>query len=227
MNNNSGIIRSFINLRALKAAAIACEKDKSRPYLNGVFVKTIGDTVRYVATDGHRMIILRQQKVFHPYTNEFVPEDIDGIIIPLGDIKNIKLEKNNDYAEISINGDLYSIRQNLKTIDGLLIKSTFPDYERLIPRGNLSPKSKNDIPQFNARYLADFQKAGEILCEGNEKIFARITHGRAAQPALIDFVGRLGIVEGFGVIMPVRCSIELTSAPKWLDDDHPKPKRGK
>lgn len=226
MNNNSGIIRSFINLRALKAAAVACAKDKSRPYLNGVYVKTIGDTVRYVATDGHRMIILRQCKIHEPETNKFVPEDIDGIIIPLNDIKNIKLEKNNDYAEISINGDLYSIRQNLKTIDGLLIKSTFPDYERLIPRGKLSPKSKNNIPQFNARYLADFQKAGEILCERNEKIFVKITHGRSAQPSLIDFVGKLGDVEGFGVIMPFRFSIELKSAPKWLDDDHPKPNEG-
>jgi DNA polymerase-3 subunit beta len=226
MNNNSGIIRSLINLRALKAAAIACAKDKSRPYLNGVYVKTIGDTVRYVATDGHRMIILRQCKIHEPETNKFVPEDIDGIIIPLDDIKNIRLKKNNNYAEILINGELYSIKQGLKTIDGLLIKSTFPDYERLIPRGRLSPKSKNDIPQFNARYLADFQKAGEILCKGNENILVKITHGRAEQPTLIDFVSKLGNVDGFGVIMPFRCSIELTSAPKWLDDDHPKPKEG-
>ena len=223
------LIKANINIRALKAAAIAAAKDNSRPYLNGVYVKTIGKTIRYVATDGHRIIILREI-VGEEIVKE--PDDIPGIIIPLRHIKQLKIDKDTDHAEIKIYKWSYSIKQSSSQhIDGLLINTSYPDYERLIPRKkNLSPKNKNDIAQFNAKYLADFQRAGDLFRRskyyrkiGGAKI-AQITHGRdKSSPALVDFMP-LCYVDGFGVIMPVALFEDLmTEPPAWIDEDHPKP----
>lgn len=209
-------IKANINIRALKAAAIACSNEETRFYLKGVFVKTVGPAVRYVATDGHRLIVLRELTAHKPLET---PDDIPGVIIPAHVIKALKIEKHTDYAEIVVSGLDFTIRQIHSGTVGKLVDGTFPDYERVFGRG---PYKLNSPAQFNADYLADFQKAGNIIEKSTSRI-AAVSHNGPENPAFVDFMPTAGPIKGFGIIMPVRVADLAKDVPAWLDGDYPKP----
>jgi len=208
-------IKANINICALKAAAIACSTEETRYYLQGVYVKTVGPAVRYVATDGHRLIVLREETQTVPLET---PDAITGFIIPLYVIKQLKIDKHTDYAVLEVDGLDFGIRQTNTNTGGKLIDGTFPDYERVVPRG---PYKVKQPAQFNANYLADFQKAGNIIEKSAHRI-ARISHNGPNNPAFVDFVPP-GKIKGFGIIMPVREDPAVTQLPDWFDGDHPTP----
>lgn len=215
-------IKANINIKLLKAAAIACSNEQTRFYLQGVYVQTLGASTRYVATGGHRMIVLRDICNDNPIIS---PDPIKGVIIPASTIAALKISKATDYAEIHIDGIRFTIHYQQTSTGGLLIEGSFPDYERVIPRG---PYAYKQASQFNAEYLASFQKAGNIIEKSDARI-PLVSHTGTDNPTYIDFLPP-GRIQGFGVLMPVRVPDGrrlATSAPEWLDGDHKPEKKAK
>jgi hypothetical protein len=99
------------------------------------------------------------------------------------------------------------------TTTARFIDGSFPDYERVIPRG---PFKLKEPAQFNAEYLASFQKAGNIIEKSDTRV-PMISHNGAENPAFVNFLPT-GLIQGFGVIMPVRVQKSLaTDLPEWID----------
>ena len=197
-------MKTILNLRTLKAVAIAASTEQTRYYLNGVFVQARADHAIYVATDGHRMLVCREELV--------LPADFDGKplegdwIIPT-DICNAH--------KVSTRGgdDLYT----LELLEGgklsllaagrvfLPIAGTFPDWRRVLPS-----LSETGTAQFNLLLLASFAKAAAI---GGWGVMPAITHAGAGNTALVRFSED----KAFGAIMPIRNPGHGDTLPAWVN----------
>lgn len=194
----------LLNLRYLKAAATMVAKDETRYYLNGVAVQGVMNKgVFMVATDGHRLIALRQ-------TAE-LPFDVDPfeIIIPASIIDAIKLHKVNDFGELEhVEGRKWSLSYyNSPTITFEAIDGTFPDWRRVVPK-----ETNGEVAQYNPVLLASFSKAKKTLGL-NSPDMVTVTHNGPG-PALVTFGGESD--NYFGVIMPFRAQFEaIKQSPAW------------
>lgn len=114
----------------LETVQFAISTEETRYYLNGVFLHIVGDELRMVATDGHRLA-----KITRPFSGH---GGDNGIIVPrlciaelvkmIGRAKGeLSVSLNAKYIEFGLGGSTLTS----KTIDG-----TFPDYQRIIPSGN-------------------------------------------------------------------------------------------
>ena len=115
----------------LDRTKFAISTEETRYYLNGIFMHTKGDTLCAVATDGHRLAKIEIQS---PKGAKFE----DGIIIPrkaVGEINKL-LEENDDSIGISLSDNKVKFTIGNIVLISKLIDGKFPDYERVIPKGN-------------------------------------------------------------------------------------------
>ncbi|MCB4820915.1 DNA polymerase III subunit beta [Roseicella aerolata] len=113
----------------------AISTEETRYYLNGIFLHaTESDgtrVLRAVATDGHRLA-----RVEEP-----LPEgagNMPGVIIPRKTVNELRKLAEETQEEIAIRLSDTKIRFDIGTVQltSKLIDGTFPEYERVIPRGN-------------------------------------------------------------------------------------------
>ncbi|MGX9694566.1 DNA polymerase III subunit beta family protein [Achromobacter anxifer] len=204
-----------IDHTALKAACRIMAKNDIRYYLNGVYVEATKDQTLVVATDGHRLILIRTQT-----DNEV--EDAESLIIA------------GDVAKRIVDGSMRSIRQismtrteagkwqiplfkwgvelSFGTVEGL-----FPDWRKVVPK-----RTTGEPANFNPQYLADFQAAaldyfggsrgrlGLIEVSQNGRGGALVTSSRADD----DFIG---------VVMPFEAGAsQQAEPPAWTLTPAPK-----
>jgi DNA polymerase-3 subunit beta len=115
-----------IDLAALFApVAFAISNEETRYYLNGIFVHVAGDTIRAVATDGHRMARHDGPAVDAGCitTGCIIPKKTVALV-PKG---VVKVELSDTKLRITA-GDTVLVSK--------LIEGTFPDYERVTPKNN-------------------------------------------------------------------------------------------
>lgn len=115
--------------------AYCVSNDETRYNINGVFVEALsagaskGDkqTIRFVATDGHRLAMIDR-----PAEGLNITEHV---IIPKKGIQEIKkvLENNDGVAYVDIQDGFFSIESGLVTIGVRLVDGQFPDYRQVIP----------------------------------------------------------------------------------------------
>jgi DNA polymerase-3 subunit beta len=188
----------------LKAAACCASSDDTRYYLNGVHVEPRAGEVRFCATDGHKLIVLRQLGEF---------EAGEAFIVPLELIAQLKVNKRLPDCKLELaTGNDDGIKRVTVTVLGgtqftaPAVDGTFPDYDRVIP-STVSGK----VAQFNAlENVAPFQKAAKLL--GGIGACAAISHNGGG-PALVRFGD---LEQGFGVIMPLRTDDVLEAPPTWF-----------
>lgn len=185
-----------INIRLLKAAAIASSKESTRYYLNGVAVQSSDDGSFLIATDGHRLIAFRQSQ-------ESSGESVN-IIIPNDIVAGIKLNKHVETAELTRESathwrlDYTGTSIIFAPIDGI-----FPDWKRIVPK-----EATGETAQYNPAYIGDFAKVSKIL-SNRATAFAYNGNG----PALVTFGED---IDGFGLLMPMRSRCDMqTAAPSW------------
>jgi DNA polymerase-3 subunit beta len=113
----------------------AISTEETRYYLNGIFLHAAegdgGPVLRAVATDGHRLA-----RVEEP-----LPEGaagMPGIIIPRKTVNELRklLDEISGEVEISLSETRIKFVVGQTTLTSKLIDGTFPDYDRVIPRGN-------------------------------------------------------------------------------------------
>lgn len=121
--------------RLIDRTQFAISNEETRYYLNGIYVHTIEEgsdiNLRAVATDGHR---LAQAEMKAPHGSETIP----GVIVPRKAVGEIQRLLEDPEKEISVELSDSKIRLTVGPVilTSKLIDGTFPDYERVIPRGN-------------------------------------------------------------------------------------------
>jgi DNA polymerase III sliding clamp (beta) subunit (PCNA family) len=166
-----------LNLRILAAVAAIASKEETHFYLQGVLVECRPDHVMYVATDGHRLIAVRDNVAEEGQE----PNQLVGDwIIPAEICRAFKVSKSRytsfELGLLSKDGEGLRLQQAagicqvFKPIDG-----TFPDWRRIVP-AELSGKiefierDKAAAVTFNPTYLADFAKFGDMMATGKHNV---------------------------------------------------------
>lgn len=121
--------------RLISRTGFAVSTEETRYYLNGIFFHTKEEdsgrqVLRAVATDGHRLAMCQMD----------APEDSGGmpaVIIPRKAVGEFdKLLDLGKEAQISVSSQKLRLEVGGCVMTTKLIDGTFPDYERVIPRGN-------------------------------------------------------------------------------------------
>lgn len=119
--------------RLIEKSRFAISTEETRYYLNGIYLHAPdgADTLRAVATDGHR---LAQIEVPLPKGAEGMP----GVIVPRKTVNEVARMIEDSETEIGVELSSAKIRFNVGDIvlTSKLIDGTFPDYGRVIPEGN-------------------------------------------------------------------------------------------
>lgn len=121
--------------RLFDKSRFAISTEETRYYLNGVYMHVAdgegGRTLRCVATDGHRLARIDAPL---PEGAEAMP----GVIVPRKTVAELKKLLDDDEAEIAVSISETKVRfaNPTITLTSKVIDGTFPDYTRVIPRGN-------------------------------------------------------------------------------------------
>jgi hypothetical protein len=196
-------MKTSINVAALKAVNLFASTEETRYYLNGVLLTTYPRHSMFVATNGHVMLVHRQDVAEKKPDNEL----LGSWIVPSAAIKAIK----GDTATMSdvAGGKLLFTTSKNETI-ATPIDGTFPDWRRVCP-GALGDGETGVVQQCNGNYIQLFTKAAELLGHG---VTAPHFHGiTAGSPIPVTFgVG----ATTFGVIMPLRSEAQAWAGiPAW------------
>ena len=209
-------MKTQINLRTLKAVALAASTEVVRFYLNGVFLDITPQRIIYVATNGHIMLVAHESL---DVESEDGPFDLTGqFIVPNDVIKDIKITGRNAITRDILEAEsATATKLTLQHLGNIFtpIDGTFPDYRHVIPapyKG--APK---DWPHYNADHLATFAKFHQIMTDGRPGQSGcryRLCAENGSSPAAVLFDD----LEAFGVIMPVRSYDPEWKHPAWLSD---------
>ena len=210
-----------LNIRLLKAVALAASTEQTRYYLNGVNLEFFGDSVIMCATDGKKLIVGKQKRI---YTEQTQAGDSDGaagessLILPLHMIAQIKVGKRSpDHATLSFEGKADNLANRalaLKydgiTVSGAEVDGTFPHARAVIPR-----EIDGVAAQFQPEFLLTFVKAAAVC----GSISTPVVHHNGLSPALVSWLpdDSLAGCQAFGVVMPLRASDALPAAAWFID----------
>ena len=121
--------------RLIDKTKFAISTEEARYYLNGLYMHVAagesGQVLRCVATDGHRLA----------QADAPLPEGADGmvgVIIPRKTVLELRKLLEDDDAQIAVSVSETKLRFATPdvTLTSKVIDGTFPDTERVIPRGN-------------------------------------------------------------------------------------------
>lgn len=201
----------LINIRLLKAVALAASTEQTQYYLNGVHVQLVDEkTVHFAGTDGKGAIMARQH-----LGDAITPRDSEalraGVIVPLTLINSIKVNRHVDYAELTIAGGTASIHYNASTTTAPLIDATYPNYRGIVP------KAFDGTPaQYDPDLLAVFKKARKML--GGEGVPVVTYNGQSPAHVAVVPPYYSKEFEIFGVIMPMANKSSPMPAFEWVYD---------
>jgi DNA polymerase-3 subunit beta len=194
------MLKVTLSIRALRAVLVAVSTEETRYYLNGINLEFTPDGVVMAATDGHRMIVLRQ-----PYGEHAATGAHASVIVPRDLVAKLKINprmKTLDTTDLTIGDDgKLTFEHAGESYGGSRVDGAFPDYRRVVPQ-ELDGKPA----QYNPAYLADFAKARQELT-GNkldkDGKGSPLVRYNGENPAVVDFAWGTDF-QAFGVIMPLR-----------------------
>lgn len=207
-----------INRQHLKAASRIMAKQDIRYYLNGVHVEATKNETVLVATDGHRLIVLRDThdkdtpNIVDKHVNFIIPDYIVKMLTTgrasnkLMTHINIEKEADNKYSAPMLN---YPAHTNIefKGVEG-----TFPDYHRIIPK-----KVSGEAGSFNPKYIMDFERAAIDIRGSMRNSVWTVIHQNGPDNAAIILTP--GDDSFLGIVMPFRADLTLGAPiPDWVND---------
>jgi DNA polymerase-3 subunit beta len=113
----------------------AISTEETRYYLNGIYLHLAetadGPKLRAVATDGHRLALYEEEP----------PEGLKGmagVIVPRKTIAELRklADETQDEIEVAVSDTKIRFQVGAVSLTSKLIDGTFPEYERVIPKGN-------------------------------------------------------------------------------------------
>ncbi|KNG93719.1 DNA polymerase III subunit beta [Pseudaestuariivita atlantica] len=138
--------KSDVLRRLFDKSKFAISTEETRYYLNGVYMHVAegegGQTLRCVATDGHRLARIDADL---PQGAETMP----GVIVPRKTVGELRKLLDDDDTPIAVSVSETKVRFATEdiTLTSKVIDGTFPDYSRVIPSGN-TRKMEVDAKEF-------------------------------------------------------------------------------
>lgn len=117
--------------RLIDKTRFAISTEETRYYLNGIYLHAKDGQLRAVATDGHRLALAEQ---ILPNGADAMP----GVIIPRKTVAEIRklIDGTDADVQVAVSESKIRFATGSVVLTSKLIDGTFPDYERVIPRGN-------------------------------------------------------------------------------------------
>jgi DNA polymerase III subunit beta len=113
---------------AFEKSAFAMSKEEMRPAMMGTLFEFTDDGLRFVATDGHRLVNLLNKNVKAAFNQQYViPERAVSVLAKVLDEKDVKVSLTKSYVSFKLN-DMELITR--------LIAQKYPDYASVIPLEN-------------------------------------------------------------------------------------------
>ncbi|RMD50683.1 MAG: DNA polymerase III subunit beta [Ignavibacteria bacterium] len=113
---------------SLDKTSFAMSKEEIRPAMMGTLFDFADDGVRFVATDGHKLVNLLNKNISHSIENQYiVPERAISVLQKILDEKDVKVYVNNSHISFKLS-DIELISR--------LISQKYPDYKSVIPLEN-------------------------------------------------------------------------------------------
>lgn len=160
----------------------AISTEETRYYLNGVYLHAMGDELRVVATDGHRLAKVTRAL---PAGAAGMP----GVIVPRKTVADVLAligkRKPPVPVHVSITPQRIEFRAGMVTIRSKTVDGTFPDYQRVIPSGN------DRIAGFNRAELSAAVKTVSTVSSERGKAFklAIAQHAKMADLSVTNAEG--------------------------------------
>lgn len=113
---------------AFERGSFAMSKEEMRPAMMGTLFEFTNDGLRFVTTDGHRLVNLLNKNVKSLTNNQYVvPERAVSVLTKILDEKDVKIYMTKSYMSFKLN-DIELITR--------LIAQKYPDYASVIPLEN-------------------------------------------------------------------------------------------
>ena len=186
--------------RLLGFVQYAMAQQDIRYYLNGLLLVVVGNELRLIATDGHRLA----------YASETLPDHFERleVILPRKTVLELsrQLADSDDLLEISLSPTQVQFRFGDIEFVSKLIDGKFPDYERVIPQSHTkSILLDRNVLLHSLQRVAiltneKFRGVRLVLSSGSLKILSTNAEQEEAQEEIeIDYQGD-GLDIGFNVI---------------------------
>ena len=125
---NEVLINGLELRQAFEKSSFAMSKEEMRPAMMGTLFEFTDDGLRFVATDGHRLVNLLKKNIKANFNQQYViPERAVSVLLKILDEKDVKIYLTKTYVSFKLN-DLELITR--------LIAQKYPDYSSVIPLEN-------------------------------------------------------------------------------------------
>lgn len=125
---NEVLINGVELRQAFEKSSFAMSKEEMRPAMMGTLFEFTDDGLRFVTTDGHRLVNLQKKSVKANFNQQYVvPERAVSVLLKILDEKDVKIFMTKSYASFKLN-DIELITR--------LIAQKYPDYNSVIPLEN-------------------------------------------------------------------------------------------
>ena len=155
--------------RLIDKTRFAISTEETRYYLNGIYLHAANagkeQTLRAVATDGHR---LAQAELPLPKGAAGMP----GIILPRKTVHELHrlIEGSEAHGTVGVSPAKARFEIGTITLTSKLIDGTFPDYARVIPKGN-----DKELKVANAEFISAVDRVSTIASERGRAVKLNIS----------------------------------------------------
>ena len=206
--------------RLIDKTKFAISTEETRYYLNGIYLHAHNGVLRAVATDGHRLAL---SEMDIPQGAQGLP----GVIVPRKTIAEIRRLIDGGDADVSISVSEAKIRftYGSAVLTSKLIDGTFPDYDRVIPKGNTK-----ELTIDNKIFASAVDRVSTISAEKSRSVKLSLTadslalavnnpeHGQANEDLMVDYSAEpLEIGFNAKYLLDVTGQIEGRDATFFLD----------
>ncbi len=207
--------------RLLDKTKFAISTEETRYYLNGIYFHAIDGKLRCVATDGHRLALCEMAA---PDGSDGLP----GVIIPRKTIAELRrlIDGLSETIEISVSEAKIRFKVGSAVLTSKLIDGTFPDYDRVIPKGG-----DKQLVIDNSVFASAVDRVSTISAEKSRSIKLTLEgdnltlavnnpeHGNAHEDLMVDY-GAESLEIGFNAkyLLDVTTQIEARDVHFSLSD---------
>ncbi|MBS3945882.1 MAG: DNA polymerase III subunit beta [Melioribacter sp.] len=125
---NEVVINGVELKQAFEKTSFAMSKEEMRPAMMGTLFEFTDDGLRFVTTDGHRLVNMLKKNIKANFNQQYVvPERAVSVLLKILDEKDVKIYLTKSYVSFKLN-DIELITR--------LIAQKYPDYNSVIPLEN-------------------------------------------------------------------------------------------
>ena len=164
--------------RLIDKTRFAISTEETRYYLNGIYLHKAADQdgtarLRAVATDGHRLSC----------ADVALPDgaaDLPGVIVPRKTVTEVRklIDDGDEPVSIALSETRIRFKVGAASLTSKLIDGSFPDYERVIPRGN-----KNIMTIASSGFAEAVDRVSSISTDRSHAIKLSISPGQVTLTA--------------------------------------------